>query len=302
MNLQQDNVDLFGEPIVDRKSLKETYIVAPFSILDTSSIDWQTRKNRWRSLGIKSEDGRDGIWKMGKVAQIDRGAGLEETASIFDPVLCEVMYRWYVPEGGRILDPFAGGSVRGIVANYLGYRYTGVDLRQEQLDQNVLQAAEIVTGEQPGWICGDSADLVPRMRGMFDFLFSCPPYYSLEVYSDDPADISNMTRDEFDDVYERIIAASCERLKDDSFACFVVANCRDSQGYMQDLVGTTIRAFERNGVRFYNDIVLRNCVGSGSIRARLIMKYKKVVKMHQNVLVFCKGDPKKAAVVTNNDE
>jgi hypothetical protein len=31
-------------------------------------------------------------------------------------VLCEIAYRWFSPPGGLILDPFAGGSVRGIVA------------------------------------------------------------------------------------------------------------------------------------------------------------------------------------------
>ena len=29
--------------------------------------------------------------------------------SIFDPVLCEIAYRWFCPQGGTVLDPFAGG-------------------------------------------------------------------------------------------------------------------------------------------------------------------------------------------------
>lgn len=33
--------------------------------------------------------------------------------SIFDPVICEIAYRWFCPPGGTVLDPFAGGSVRG---------------------------------------------------------------------------------------------------------------------------------------------------------------------------------------------
>ena len=64
---------------------------------------------------------------------------------------------------------------------------------------------------------------------------------------------------------------------------------------MMDLVGTTIRAFEKSGLRFYNDIVLRNVYGTAMLRANNTMKHKKVVKVHQNVLVFVKGDPKKAA-------
>ncbi|KKK48239.1 hypothetical protein LCGC14_3147140, partial [marine sediment metagenome] len=56
--------------------------------------------------------------------------------SIFDPVLCEIAYRWFSPPDGRVLDPFAGGSVRGIVAAYLGRDYTGIDLSLPQVEAN----------------------------------------------------------------------------------------------------------------------------------------------------------------------
>src|SRR5882724_9329726 len=56
--------------------------------------------------------------------------------SIFDPVLCELAYRWFCPPEAQVLDPFAGGSVRGVVASLLGYLYTGVELRGEQVAAN----------------------------------------------------------------------------------------------------------------------------------------------------------------------
>ncbi|MGB3312861.1 MAG: DNA methyltransferase, partial [Albidovulum sp.] len=61
--------------------------------------------------------------------------------SIFDPVLCEIAYRWFCPQGGTVLDPFAGGSVRGIVASQLGRAYVGIELRAEQVAANQAQAA-----------------------------------------------------------------------------------------------------------------------------------------------------------------
>ena len=57
----------------------------------------------------------------------------------------------------------------------------------------------------------------------------------------------------------------------------------------------SIKTFEKAGLKFYNDIVLRNAYGTAMLRANNTMKHKKVVKVHQNVLVFVKGDPKKAA-------
>jgi len=60
--------------------------------------------------------------------------------SIFDPVLCELAYRWFCPPGGLVLDPFAGGSVRGIVAAKCGRRYIGIDLSERQCEANRAQA------------------------------------------------------------------------------------------------------------------------------------------------------------------
>jgi len=79
--------------------------------------------------------------------------GLEYIApgtSIFDPVLCEVVYRWFCPAGGRVLDPFAGGSVRGITASILGYKYTGIDLSARQIEANKLQADELLITSPSG--------------------------------------------------------------------------------------------------------------------------------------------------------
>ena len=63
--------------------------------------------------------------------------------SIFDPVLCELAYTWFSPPGGVVLDPFAGGSVRGIIAAALGRKYIGIDLRPEQVQANEEQVPTI---------------------------------------------------------------------------------------------------------------------------------------------------------------
>ena len=301
------NVDLFGNKVEKKGSLKEQFILPPFSILDTQGGDWQNRKNRWARLGIKGEVGRDAECNPTFGGELNE-KGLNKYGrkpmtgiSIFDPVLCQIAYSWFCKKNGSILDPFAGGSGRGIVANHMDYDYTGIELREEQVYANMQQAQDIFPfGKEPlyhhpEWICGDSNKVLNTMDRQFDFVFSCPPYYDLEVYCDDPNDLSNMSRNQFNDVYESIINKSCILLKNNRYACFVVSNCRDKNGYMMDLVGTTIRAFEKSGLRFYNDIVLRNVYGTAMLRANNTMKHKKVVKVHQNVLVFVKGDPKKAA-------
>ena len=215
--------------------------------------------------------------------------------SIFDPVLCELAYRWFSPAGGTVLDPFAGGSVRGIVASHCGRQYIGMDLRAEQIEANRAQA-DVARDPQPVWHCGDSltiADVCADVEA--DFIFSCPPYADLEVYSDDPSDLSTMSYEDFRAVYFEIIAKACSRLKENRFACFVVGDVRDKKGNYYNFVGDTVEAFKAAGLHFYNEAILVTCVGSLPIRAgKQFSSGRKLGKTHQNVLVFVKGDGKKA--------
>jgi hypothetical protein len=215
--------------------------------------------------------------------------------SIFDPVLCELAYRWFCPPAGHVLDPFAGGSVRGIVAARLGRKYTGIDLRPEQLAANREQAKAITPDNPPTWVEGDSADAAALAPGEYDLVFSCPPYADLERYSDDPRDLSAMDYPAFLAAYRRVIAAACRMLRDDRFAAFVVGDVRDPKGMYRDFVSGTIDAFRAAGLALYNEAVLVTAVGSLPLRVgKQFSVSRKLGKTHQNVLVFVKGDPRKA--------
>jgi hypothetical protein len=217
--------------------------------------------------------------------------------SIFDPVLCELMYSWFCPPGGFILDPFAGGSVRGIVAAKLGRQYLGIDLSERQVAANEEQAETICDGIRPAWKVGDSTNLAALADGTFDFVFSCPPYGDLEVYSDDPADLSTMDYPAMLTAYRSIIAQAVGLLKEDRFAAFVVGDFRDKKGFLRGFVPDTVRAFEDAGARYYNEAILVTAVGSLPVRAgRQFLAGRKLGKTHQNVLTFVKGDPKRATV------
>jgi len=53
---------------------------------------------------------------------------------------------------------------------------------------------------------------------------------------------------------------------------------------------------EQAGYGFYNEIILVNSAGTLPLRAgRTMQASRKVGKMHQNILVFVKGDAAKAA-------
>lgn len=317
--------DLFGDAIQQKTDspLKQKFLFPPFSVLNSREGAWQERKAAWLAMGIQSEVGRGnnhlgmsdtvyaqsaglitGSYDKSKIKEIVAGLKKEDEkcgTSIFDPVLCELSYDWFCQRGGQILDPFCGGSVRGIVAACMGRRYWGGDLRQEQIDANVEQGMKIVPDNLPQWICGDSNETV-ESAPLADFVFSCPPYADLEVYSDDPADLSTMDYDGFIEVYRSIIFKACARLKPNRFAAFVVGDVRDKKtGMYRNFHGATIQAFIDAGLGFYNDCILINAVGTLALRVtRQFEAGRKLGKSHQNLLVFVKGDWRKAADSINN--
>lgn len=305
--------------------------IAPFSLLDCRRGWWRERRKRWLDLGILSEVGRDGnllqisemiaekqgFAVMGAEGR-DKNLLLPNSAiyrnknpetpqytgtSVFDPVLCEIAYRWFAPAGGRILDPFAGGSVRGIVASQLGMHYRGIELRPEQVTANREQLSSIGAGSGSAeWTQGDSAEVLQTRNAEdgaeeFDLLFSCPPYHSLEVYSDLPGDLSNI-KDyaDFLEIYEQIIIAATGRLKQNRFAVWVISEIRDGDGNYRNFVGDTIAAFEEAGLSYYNEAIYIQQAGSWPLRiGRVFGGSRKIARLHQNVLVFAKGDPFAAA-------
>jgi hypothetical protein len=237
---------------------------------------------------------------LGKVQAASESSG----TSIMDPVLCELAYRWFCPAGGLIVNPTAGESVYGIVAGVLGYHYEGVEIRAEQIEANEAQALEIGVSETVRWIHGDGQYVADLVSGAADFVMCCPPYYDLEVYSDDPRDIS--TIDEYADflaVYRRIISGAVQALKPDRFACFVVGDIRDKRGHYRNFVSDTISAFLDARCSLYNEAILVTAVGSLPVRAgRVFSASRKLGKTHQNVLIFVKGDWRKAVAACGEVE
>ena len=193
-------------PQIPSNLLSDRFLVPPFSILDTKQGYWQDRKRNWINLGIKSEIGRDAkSYTTEHIAEAYGRKSMNGT-SIFDPVVCEIAYKWFSKEKDKIIDPFAGGSVRGLVAGMLKRNYTGIDLSEKQIEANRQQYEEInkkYSGIiKPNWINGDSLNCKDLANDRYNLLFTCPPYYDLEVYSDKENDLSNKgTYAEFIDIY-----------------------------------------------------------------------------------------------------
>lgn len=155
-------------------NMQQKFLVPPFSVLDARQGYWQDRKRQWIELGIRGELGRtsekavpsgggDNENLYATYGAAWRGQEVEEDytargTSIFDPVLAEIMFKWFTPTGGtmpKVLDPFAGEATKGIVAALSHMAYTGVELRQGQVDTNREMYLEVAEA------AGVAKELVP---------------------------------------------------------------------------------------------------------------------------------------------
>lgn len=273
-------------------SCKSASFAPPVSVFDTKQGYWQKRKREWKEIGLQSETGRDDALMGNGLKRLAESWGMSLSGtSIFDPVLCEIVYNWYCPEEGIVLDPFAGGSVRGITAEMLGRHYIGIDLSQRQVDANQINADKL--GICPAWHCDDSRNMDAYIPdGSADLVFSCPPYHNLEKYSNHPLDLSNMNYADFLSAYEDIIQKACRKLKSNRFAVLVVGDIRDGKGAYRDFLSETKRIFRQSGLCLYNESILLEQYGTAPMRAANNFALRKMTKVHQNVLVFYKGDIK----------
>lgn len=285
---------------IPSKILSEKYIVPPFSVFNTHQPYWKDRMIMWRDMGFCGTNGR--VTGMNGLSYDNRRIDKHKKKAIngtstFNPVLTEIIYKWFVVPGGTVYDPFAGGITRGGIAAVLGLNYTGIDVNPIQVQDNQEKWLKMankwdIKGSSE-WVCADSVKYEPDK--LYDLVFTCPPYYNLEVYSDNPADLSTKT-DYFDflDSYAKVLGNSYFSLKWDSFMVVVVSDVRDKETTAYyGLVADTIKLCQLAGLQFYNEIILYNETGNLAIVSGDYMdKARKVGRQHQNVLVFYKGDPK----------
>lgn len=305
-------------------SLNDRFVVPPFSILDTRKGYWQTRKKAWREIiGDFGESRNDTLITSPEIKYKDlyqktrqhreelgmtfkeylekyvpddvkeREAKkiLSQGVSLLDPVMAELVCRWFGVENCKTFDCFAGDSVFGYVSAHLGNEFIGIELRPEQAQLN----NERVEGMSARYICDDGQNVAQHIETESqDLLFSCPPYFDLEVYSDLPNDASNQgSYEDFIAILRNAFTAAIGCLKENRFAVIVVGDVRDkSTGFYYDFCGDIKKIFKDNGVSLYNEIILIETGASTALRASRYMESRKVAKMHQSVLVFYKGKTK----------
>ena len=269
----------------EKGSMVGNFGVPPFSILDTRQGYWQDRKRYWNDLiGDKGESRENTLAAKGSIME---NIG---SVSILDAVLCEIISRWFGKPDFHAFDCFAGDTIFGYVAATMGMTFTGIEIRPEQVRLNNEKVAKSEISAK--FICDDALNMDKHIEdNSMDLFFSCPPYADLEVYSDQPNDLSNMSHDDFFEVYKKCLMNTYKKLKNNRFAVVVISEVRNKAGKYIGLVPATINFMEEAGYQYWNELILVNSAGTLPLRAANYMHVnRKVGRMHQNILVFFKGD------------
>jgi DNA modification methylase len=203
------------------------------------------------------------------------------------------LLHWFTEETHHCFDPFAGDAVFGFCSAFKGRFFEGIELRKEQVEFNQTLIDELNTGSK--YHCDDALNILNYFKKESkDFMFTCPPYADLEVYSDLENDLSNMTYEQFFETIEKVFFDCYKVLKNERFAAVVIGEVRHkTTGCYIGLVPKIINIMERAGFLYYNEMILQTPVGNLMMRAgRYMNQNRKIGKQHQNVLIFYKGNPK----------
>jgi hypothetical protein len=294
-----DGTALFDvDAYTERRNLAGRFVVPPLTVIDQAQGYMRQRRTQWEAafpdaLGRQDFATRDeAISGRSRLTTATDDTSLRIAAagpsvSVFDPTIAEIAYEWWTAPGDLVYDPFSGGPTRGIVATALGRRYLGVDVRDDQVTHNRALA-------EPGatYVHADSTEYLSPPS---DFVFSCPPYGSLERYSDQPDDLSTLSWPAFCGAYREVIELAVYTLRPDRFAAFMVGNYKEKR-QLRDLVGLTVEAFVDAGAEYFADIVTATSIGSSSLQAAATFPInRRPMPRHQMLLVFAKGDARAAA-------
>lgn len=264
--------------------------------------DWLHLKTEWNArlneMGQKYDvanpafASREGCWQgENGFANVVTGHSHNGNASVLDPVACEVILRFFLPtQGRRVYNPFGGGVQFGFITGSYGLEYVASEIRQNQCDANNKLCADF-----PGvqWVKSDSAAYEPE--GMFDLVFTCPPYYRVERYVDydgkspdgeiNSLDTYEKFRDTLFSGYERAIA----HLNDDSFFVVMTGDSRDKNGAFYCSEAETELFFKDHGLSVYNKIVYLECEFTRLAHAKKTLNMRKFPKREQKIIVAYKG-------------
>jgi hypothetical protein len=318
LNLSGYEYMVYGE--LEDVRMKILAHITMTNVWTSTKGDWLRLKNEWNdrieAAGLKANiknpkfASREGCWQgeagfsnvVLSERTIENGEIVHKTdrslngnASVLDPVACEVILRFFIPKNGkRVYNPFGGGIQFGFIAGSYGYEYIASEIRQNQCDANNAICADLNSAK---WIKSDSSRYEPD--GMFDLIFTCPPYYRVEKYIDydgNPPDGEINVLGSYDEFRDALFAGyriAINHLNDNCFFVVMVGDSRGKHGSYYGAEAETELFMKQQGLLLYNKITYLECEFTRLAQAKKTLNTRKFPKREQKIIVGYKGNPDK---------
>lgn len=160
----------------------------------------------------------------------------------FKPVVARYIYDTYAKPNSRVLDPCAGygGRLSGAIAANKGLTYTGIDPDGRTIVGNTklgsFYASQFDIDGTKEWnfdfrlIMGCAEDIMKNLEEKYSLIFTSPPYFDVEQYSNDPTQsyIRHNTYEKWRESFLRVIVKESHRLlENDGYLVINVKNYKD---------------------------------------------------------------------------
>ena len=190
---------------------------------------------------------------------------------------CLMVYELFLRSATHVFDPFAGFGQRHFYAKQYGKFYTGYDISKANIDQAKKEYG--VTN-----IHADS--MAKELPEGFDAVYTCPPYFNLEVYEGEEGLDKSINWEAFLKRYEYLIWRIVNHAPKGTKFCFQVGDWRKKKKYY-DLTYQTEKIFEKCGLTPVDKVILsRKKVSKIKVMAPQALKMGYTVKVHETLLIY----------------
>lgn len=266
------------------KKLKR--IIGDFGQSRSLNVDLSTGicgyRHKYRNMQNKSTGG----WhKTGPRYGNYCDTNADDNVSTFNPHLALMILSAYCPKGAYIYDPFAGGGTRGFIAAAMGFKYYGREIRQAEIDR--IKQVQKKLKLKFHIRCADAKSRPPKNEA-FDFSYTCPPYWNMEVYSAMADDLSNAhTYEQFLSGMKKVLISTYKALKPGSLSIWVVGNFRHGHRLLH-FNGDLVHKAEEVGFQLHDEIIFWGGSGQATLRSGTFVKNRKSVRIHEYVIILKK--------------
>ncbi|MHA1660080.1 MAG: DNA methyltransferase [Promethearchaeota archaeon] len=215
--------------------------------------------------------------------------------SMFPRNILEELLEFYTEKGDVFFDPFAGHNSRMEAAFKKGRHYIGWDCSHEFMEFNRKLMGNLLKDNPKSTriklVEGDSRNIDEKDNSM-DFIFTSPPYWCLEWYSDEPEQLGNLSYPNFMKDITKIYTQCFRVLKPGKF-CIINVNDFRLNGKYYSYHVDTVNALKRAGFKQFDTIIMKYSNSMRQCFPNQILKEKLLPKVHEYLLVFLKPDPTK---------